>query len=367
MQTNHHKTSTAKQAKLRLLFVKLKRIGDALLLTATLVAVRENYPDAEIWVVVRRGTEGILAGCPAIDRIVTVAPVESEQRKFGELWRQLQTLMLLRAQNFDYAFELSDGDRSRLIVGLSAAFARCVNTSRYPLKWWLRTLFNRQTNTPWTRQHRVVKDYQLVSDFLPLAAEIPPLSFIRPRSREPEFLSYIDDFVVLHPGTYWVNKRWPKEYWVQLGHGLLERVRHVIVSSGPNMGERALAGALVAAWGSNRALSTDGKLDWAHLAGCLYRARAFIGVDTAATHLAAACQCPIVAIFGHSAVHQWHPWKAEFRLINMARGPERTRLSAQEIMKLQTPEMVLQALDEIIRPSVPLPLCVPKTSSVSIP
>jgi heptosyltransferase III len=104
------------------------------------------------------------------------------------------------------------------------------------------------------------------------------------------------------------------------------------------------------AWGSDRAVSTDGKLDWAHLAGCLYRARAFVGVDTAAMHLAAACQCPIVAIFGYSVVHQWHPWKAKFRLINMAAGLNRDEHAAHEVMEMQTPGMVLQALDEIIRP-----------------
>ena len=59
-----------------LLFVELKHIGDALLLTPTLVAARTQYPNAEIWVVVRQGTEGILAGCPAIDHLITVAPNE---------------------------------------------------------------------------------------------------------------------------------------------------------------------------------------------------------------------------------------------------------------------------------------------------
>ena len=353
MPATDHNSSQPKQAKLRLLFVKLKRIGDALLLTPALVAVRENFPHAEIWVVVRKGTEGILVGCPAIDRIVTAAPVESHQRNLGDLWLEFRTIMLLRSQHFNYAFELSDGDRGRLIVGLSGARARCANTSRYPLKWWHRLLFNHQTNTPWTEAHRAEKDYQLVSDFLPLAGEIPPMCFVRSRSSEPEFLAHMDNFVVVHPGTYWVRKRWPKDHWIQLGHRLLERVGHIVVSSGPDKAERAQAAELVAAWGNDRAVNTDGKLDWAHLAGCLYRARAFIGVDTAAMHLAAACQCPIVAIFGYSRVHQWQPWKAQFRLINMAAGLKQSEYPDHEVMKMQTPEMVLQALDEIIRPPVP--------------
>ena len=58
---------------MRFLFIKPQRIGDALILTPTLRAVKQAYPQAEIWVLIRRGSEGILAGCPEIDRILTMA------------------------------------------------------------------------------------------------------------------------------------------------------------------------------------------------------------------------------------------------------------------------------------------------------
>jgi len=61
---------------MRLLFVKPKHIGDILLLTPTLAATRAAHPDAEIWVIVREGTEGILAGCPAIDHLITAPAPE---------------------------------------------------------------------------------------------------------------------------------------------------------------------------------------------------------------------------------------------------------------------------------------------------
>ena len=64
---------------MRLLFVKLKHIGDALIMTPALMAARAAYPRAEIWVVVRQGCEGILAGCPAIDRVLTTAAPEAHR------------------------------------------------------------------------------------------------------------------------------------------------------------------------------------------------------------------------------------------------------------------------------------------------
>ena len=58
---------------MRILLLKPKHIGDSLLLTPTIVALKRARPGAEIWVVVRRGCEGILAGCPEIDRLLTIA------------------------------------------------------------------------------------------------------------------------------------------------------------------------------------------------------------------------------------------------------------------------------------------------------
>ncbi len=346
-------TPPPSDAPLKLLFVKLKHIGDALIMTPALMAVRAHYPKAEIWVVVRQGTEGILAGCPAIDNLLTVVPVESENRGLGDFWCDIRTAMRLRRQRFDYAFELGDGDRGRWLVGLSGARHRCAGNHNNPLNFWWKFWFNRLSDTPWTQGHRVEKDFGLAADFLGLKGEIPGLCFDRSRSKEPGFIVGKSDFVVVHPGTRWRKKRWPKAHWIALGHELLKRTRHIVVSSGPDEEERKLASELVAAWGADHAVSSDGRLDWAHLAGCLHRARAFIGVDTAAMHLAAACQCPIVGIFGYSVVSQWRPWKVKCRLINKAAGLDQREHPADEIMRLQTPDMILEALDEIIRPSIP--------------
>jgi len=341
----------ASDAPLRLLFVKLKHIGDALLLTPTLVAVQRAYPNAQSWVVVREGTEGILAGCPAIHRLVTVAAVESDRRPLGSLWRDTQTWLALRRERFDYAFELTDGDRGRWLAGMSGARVRCVNTFHPPMNAWWQWWFNRRSETPWTQGHRVEKDHGLVAEFLPLPGEIPPLSFERSRSTEPDFLHGVADFAVFHPGTRWVKKRWPKAHWLELGRRLLERVGKIVVSCGPDADERALAAKLVAAWGPERAVSADGRLNWAQLAGCLHRARVFVGVDTAAMHLAAACQCPLVAIFGYSVVSQWRPWQAPCELINLAAGRDRDEFPDEKIMRLQTPELVLAAAERLLRPA----------------
>lgn len=336
-------------AKIRVLLVKLKHIGDALILTPTVVAIRRTYPQAEIWVVVRKGTEGILQGCSAINRILTVTPVESKDRSTARLLKDLRTWGEIRRRRFDYAFELTDGDRGRWLAGMSKARHRCVNVSHYQLNFWWKLSFNRCSNSEWTSGHRVEKDFKAVHDFLPLAGDIPPLCFEDARAEKPDLLSGTEDFVVFHPGTRWLKKRWRKEYWIELGQRLLEHTNKIIVSSGPDADERQLAGELVAAWGEDRAVSTDGRLSWGQLAACLHRARLFVGVDTAAMHLAAACQCPQVAIIGYSVVSQWRPWNAPAELINLGANHQQAEVPADEIMRRQTPDMVFDAAQRMLK------------------
>src|SRR5438034_6732193 len=104
---------------MRILFVKPKHIGDSLILTPTIAATKKAYPDSEIWVLVRRGCDGILAGCPQIDHIRTLAPVETRDRTGRDPWRDLGTLFGLWKVKFDYIFELGDGHRARMFATLS--------------------------------------------------------------------------------------------------------------------------------------------------------------------------------------------------------------------------------------------------------
>jgi heptosyltransferase-3 len=342
---------------LRLLFVKLKHIGDALILTPTLVAARAQYPNAEIWVIVRQGTEGILAGCPAIDHLITAAPVESDQRTIADFWKDLLMGLKLRKHRFDYAFDLTDGDRGRWLVGLSRATKRCISTTKRPINRWWKLWINRQTTALWKQGHRVEKDHLMVSEFLPLAKEIPALNFDETRAAIPAPMQGVNDFVVMHPGARWGKKRWPLNHWLKLGRALLEHTNTLVISSGPAEEERKLAEQLASELGHERVINSDGQWSWAELAGCLRKARAYVGLDTAATHLAAACECPIVSLYAYTVMEHWKPWRAECRLFHPAQWlnswEEVLKTPPSEIMRAHQPEKVLAAAREIMRAPVP--------------
>lgn len=308
-----------------MLFLKPKHIGDALLLTPTLMAVKARYPAAEIWVLVREGTESILAGCPVIDRVVTTAAVEVQGRRLSAVLEDLKLVGELRRQRFDHAFELSDGDRGRWLALLSGARERVATRVYARMSWVARRAITRFSDLDWLSGHRVEKDFALVNEVLPLGAPVPPLAYCLERRVTWPPGATLRKFAVLHPGTRWQRKRWPLERWIALGRGLQARDLSLVISAGPDAEERAQARRLQAELGAG-ALSTDGQTSWAQLAELLGRARLFVGVDTAAMHLAAACQCPTVALFGPSVVHFWRPWHVAHRVVQAAAA----RAAAQE-------------------------------------
>ena len=335
---------------MRLLFVKLRHIGDALLLTPTLAAVKQALPKSEIWVVVRRGSEGILAGCPHIDQLRTAMIPEHGAAREAHRGADRKLLRELRSAGFEHAFEMGGGDRGRWLVTLSGSRGRTTSTAarRFP-KWWCLP-FNRPSRTGRYGRHEVQRDYTVVADILPMPEEIPALHF-DPAAMTPwKPGEDLGEFAVIHAGTRWARKSWTEERWIETGLALLERVPGLVLSSGPDAAERAMNARIAAAIGS-RAISTDGQTSWSQLAWLLSRAKMFAGVDTAAMHLAAACQCPTVALFGGSKFFEWYPWRVRSRVIRAHDwlGEEKAAgLTDAQLMKEIEADRVIAACEEVL-------------------
>ena len=340
---------------MRILFTKLRHIGDNLLLTPTLVAVRKALPHAEIWVVVRRGTEGILAGCPEIDRLLVTARPEEGRRSGRESLADLLTLTRIATAGFDFAFELGDNDRGRLLAAASRAKVRCTNSYARPegdpLPPFWKARFNRLVTTGHGPVHQVLRDYNAVREVLSLPADPPPMRFAV-SARRPHGLQLAEEpFAVVHPATRWPSKAWPAERWARVIGGLLGRFPKVVVSCGPSPDERAMASSL-ASGTDGRVVSTKGSLSWAQMADLLGKASLFVGVDTAAMHLAAASGCPSVALFGNPPAYQYGPWKVPHRIVRARDAmpeKERIRLTGESLMAEISEEEVLNAVDALLR------------------
>ncbi len=337
---------------MRILLIKPKQIGDSLILTPTIVALKQAHPEAEIWVMIRAGCEGILAGCPDIARILTLAGVEKSDRSRGDFWRQARVLMELWSVKFDYVFELGDGHRARLFAMLARTKRRCSVKTSSPLKSFEARRFSVST-FDWSTCHRVEKDYYSVSEFLPLPEVVPPMIFEPGRAEPWGPATALNDFCVVQVGSRQGFNCWRREGWREVCRALLKRFPHVVLTCGPVEHEREEAARLLGELG-RCALSTDGRATWPEMAWLLGRAKLYVGPNTAAMHLAAACRCPVVALFGPSIEDHWHPWRVPYRIVTSpgyeppADAVQRYALVKKRAMEEIQPRQVIAACEELL-------------------
>lgn len=107
----------------------------------------------------------------------------------------------------------------------------------------------------------------------------------------------------IHTGASWPLRRWPPEYFAQVGDYLAEWYGSEIVLTGGDL-ERDAALAVEHAM-RIEALSLVGKTSLGGLAAVLRRLDLFISNDTGPAHLAVATGTPSVTIFGPAEYHRW--------------------------------------------------------------
>jgi heptosyltransferase-3 len=216
-----------------------------------------------------------------------------------------------------------------------------------------RRFFTGVSTFDWQTCHRVEKDFYSVAEFLPLPEPVPPLIFERRFAKDWGPGAALTDFCVAQVGTRQGFNRWHKEGWREVCAAMLERFENVVVSCGPKDHEIEEAAWLRRELGL-RVVSTEGRADWAEVAGLLYRAKLYIGLSTASMHLAAACQCPIVSIFGPSIEEHWHPWRVPYRIVTtrdyapVDEPEERYAQIKQRRMEEITAERVVAACEELL-------------------
>ena len=293
---------------MKILLVKLNHLGDTLLLTPTIRFLKEQFPAAEIDVLVRAGCEEVLRGNPDIRRIFSTG----RRERAREFMRNARGILL---QRYDYAFDLSDSGRAKFWILLSAARIRGINDA-YHSVGWQRRLFNRVSLFKWGPEHQVFRDFRTVTEIIGLKGEPGPLRFYPQAEFEnmPGILPVPDNFAVIHPTSRWAFKQWLPERWAEVADEI--RRRHglaVIFSTGPARREVEYVQTILGA-AREKHFSTGGKISLHELGALLGRAKLFCGVDTVAMHLAAAMQTPTVALFGPSSEWSWRPWQCRHEL-----------------------------------------------------
>ena len=284
---------------MRILVLQLKRIGDLILTTPALAALRAAHPEAEIALAVTPGCAPLLG---AIDSISS-GIVLGRGRGFAP-WQQVLT------GPWDLCLDFTGSDRSALAVAVSRATERATFASVQRSK--MRALaYNRFADSSVRERHTVDHYLDLVGANAPLTPSLHlPANAQSAAAGLLRASGIASPFILIHPGSARPEKYWLPERWAEVIASL--KMPH-IVTSGPDSFERAHSAQIQS--------ETVSPADLLTLAALIERASLVLSCDTAAVHFAAAFQRPQIALFGPTNPFHWRP-RHDHALVLSASKPD---------------------------------------------
>ena len=287
----------------KILIIKLRHIGDVLLSTPVLRALRDAFPDAQLTMLVNRGTEGVLAHHPDVNEVLCLEK--------GAWVDQCKFVYGLRERGFDCVIDLTDGDRSAVISFATGAPIRIGFNAEHR---WRGLLYSRVVKPRPVDQHRVEYDLCALRALgLDPKRGMPTVSVSE--SEEKMADQWLNEqgltgdhalpLVLLQPGARYSLKVWPPERFAQLSDRLVERF-HCRILLGGDQREREVA-EQVARKTHCAPIVVAGKFSLLQYAALVKRCALFVGNDGGAMHIAATVGTPVVALFGPTYPERWGP------------------------------------------------------------
>ena len=316
----------------RVLVTKLRHHGDVLLASPVFTVLKSTLPAAEIDALVYRETASMLEGHPAIGQLHTIDREWKRRGVVSQFRAEAGLLRTLRARHYDLIVHLTEHPRGAWLTRLLRP--RYAVGRELPRAHWLwRTSFSHYYRLPRARPRHTVECNLDALRRLGLQPAIADRRLVlvpgeRDAARARELLAQHGlerrRFIQLHPGSRWLFKCWTAESYAALVDAIVADGWRVAVTGAPDARERRLVEATLALLPERARVGVadlTGTLSLRELAALTREARAFVGVDSAPMHIAAAMRTPVVALFGPSGDVEWGPWQVTHRVVASTEHP----------------------------------------------
>jgi heptosyltransferase-3 len=295
----------------RVLVVRLRSIGDTVLATPSLHALRRFLPEARVDILLEDWVAPLLEGSSEVDRVLTV--------ERGSKSSRLRSARMIRAEKYDVVYNLHGGSTAALLTRATGARHR-VGYAAYRYA----SLHNHTappSSALWGREKTHSAEQQLallgwtgvpVTDRPASRLPVTPEAAARVSSRLRQAGLEGRDFALIHPAAAFDTKTWAAENFARVVEHLAARGLASVAVAGPSEGKviEELRGHTRAALVSFTDLSLPEMTALASLS------RLFVGNDSGVAHVAAAVSVPQVVVFGSSNVAHWSPWtRAPFEVV----------------------------------------------------
>jgi len=316
----------------KILLIRTDRIGDLVLTTPAMRAVREKYPAAEIHLLIKEYTKDLVVENQDIDKLIIMGKDKLEN-------------------DYNIAFAFHPGIKQNHITFKSGAKYRVGYDGQggsFFLTHKVKDDRERRVRHEVESALEIVRAAGCVTDKKKLNVSVTGEG---ERFAEEFFNKYSlanHKVVIIHPGSRHQHIRWFPERYAEVADRLIEEKGvDVIALEGP--GEENILKEMLN-YMKNKAVVAR-KLELTQLISIIKKSSMFIGNSTGTMHIAAALDIPVVAIFGNKhpldSYQEWGPWSDKSVIIHKDPGCSKCHpsdCSDFQCMKMVTVADVINAV-----------------------
>jgi lipopolysaccharide heptosyltransferase II len=338
-------------ASLTILVIKLSSLGDVILITASLKALRQKFPQAKIHCLVGKESRQILQHCPYLDGLLVIDHKHHDRR----LWRLWQYSHKLRELQPDITIDFQNNTASHLLAYLSFT-----KTSYGYRRGKTGFLLSHPVTVPNKTLPPVAHQFQILA-MLGIKYHQGLSLELWPSPQDYEKAQKLMDAQWLggqHPcvginlaaSKRWESKNWPLEYIAKLCDILAQaNIRTMITGTEKDK----LAVQKLLQMTNSKPADFVGKTDVMTLAALIKRCRVFISPDSAPMHIASAMHIPCIALFGPTSSKRHLPPGESFSIFERALPcapcyQPQCRIRTHACMRDISPDEVAQRVKHIV-------------------
>jgi lipopolysaccharide heptosyltransferase II len=282
----------------RVLVIRLRSIGDAVLSTSSLIALRRFLPNAKIDILLEDWVAPLIEDLGTVDDVISVADSGLERLKTA--WR-------LRQNKYDVVFNLHGGTTSTMFTFASGARHR-VGYKNYRYSFLYNHLLSSSAEF-WSKEKTHSAEQQLaLLGYVGVTVRDQPKTRLAvsegARSSLRQKYQIDRPYALIHPSSLFYTKQWPAESFARTVEYLANRGIGSIAVASPS--ESSVLQELSTAAKSSILTAYD--LTLPEIVALASEAALFVGNDSGIAHIAAAVGAPTVVVFGSSNRDHWRPW-----------------------------------------------------------
>ncbi len=265
------------------LIIQTAFIGDVILATGLIEKLHQQYPNASIDFLLRKGNEGLLTGHPLLR---TVLIWDKKESKISNL---IKIIGQVRNNRYDCVVNIHRFASSGFITALSGSKLK-IGFDKNPLSF----AFTKKIKHQIGNLHEVQRNHQLIE-------EITDAHYAKPRlyPNEKDFDKVKsfqgDPYLCIAPTSVWFTKQFPAEKWIEFLTSIGNRVGKIYLLGAPS--DHAACESIRLAAKNENVINLAGKVSFLESAALIKGAVMSFVNDSAPMHLASAVNAPVAAIF----------------------------------------------------------------------